>query len=143
MSSAERQADAESLGGVAITPTGRYVAFTSTASNLVAEDTNRNQADMYVLDLATGALTWASRSFRQPDGGRRGHKDADAGAAGDLGRRPVRRVPVIRSPHGLVPDDRNGEWDVFVRDAQTGGIERAGWHRTEPRRMSAGSSSRR
>jgi Tol biopolymer transport system component len=43
-----------------ITPDGRYVAFYSTAANLVAGA--ENSSDLYVRDLVSGTTTWASSS---------------------------------------------------------------------------------
>ena len=48
-------------GESAMTPNGRYVAFASTASNLVPNDTNGIQ-DVFVRDLQTGVTTLASPS---------------------------------------------------------------------------------
>ncbi len=45
--------------GSVMTPDGRYVAFVSTATNLVAVDTN-NIADVFVRDLQAGTTTLAS-----------------------------------------------------------------------------------
>jgi Tol biopolymer transport system component len=45
-----------------ITPDGRYVAFYSSATNLVPGVTNRG--DIYVRDVVTGTTVWASRSAR-------------------------------------------------------------------------------
>ena len=42
-----------------MTPDGRYVAFVSTATNLVADDTN-NIADVFVRDLQAGTTTLVS-----------------------------------------------------------------------------------
>ena len=42
-----------------ISADGRYVAFTSNASNLVAGDTN-GASDVFVRDLQTGAITRVS-----------------------------------------------------------------------------------
>jgi len=46
-----------------MTPDGRYVAFVSTATDLVARDTN-GIADIFVRDLQTGITTWASPGAR-------------------------------------------------------------------------------
>ncbi len=46
-----------------MTPDGRYVAFVSAASDLVARDTN-GIADIFVRDLQTGITTWASPGAR-------------------------------------------------------------------------------
>ena len=43
----------------AISPSGRYVAFTSTATNLVAQDTN-GRSDVYVADLQSASLVLGS-----------------------------------------------------------------------------------
>ena len=43
----------------ALTPDGRWLAFSSKATNLVAGVTN-NQGEIYVRDLANGTTTWAS-----------------------------------------------------------------------------------
>ncbi|GLW35170.1 TolB family protein [Actinoplanes regularis] len=98
---------------------GRHVAFEADG-NLVPEDTN-NQADIYVRDLNTGALTWASReAFLRP--------------AETPGRTPTVRpaisadgrfVAFTSGQDGLVPHDGNSKWDIFVRDVRTGGIELA------------------
>ncbi|MCX6928752.1 MAG: hypothetical protein NT154_36900 [Verrucomicrobia bacterium] len=45
--------------GAVMTPDGRYVAFSSAASDLVANDTNRI-SDIFVRDLSTGTIVFAS-----------------------------------------------------------------------------------
>src|SRR5438477_4887785 len=45
-------------GSPALTPDGRWLAFSSRATNLVAGVTN-NQGEIYVRDLANGTTTWA------------------------------------------------------------------------------------
>jgi hypothetical protein len=54
VSSDGEQADADALIGPAISGDGRFVVFTSTASNLVDGDTD-GTADVFVHELATGA----------------------------------------------------------------------------------------
>ena len=115
VSSAERQADTESLGGVAITPTGRYVAFTSTASNLVAHDTNGNR-DVFVRDLARGT----TRRVSLTDAGRQGRLGGDAPAISADGR----YVAFMSFSDNLVPRDTNRHGDVFVRDRSRGTTRR-------------------
>jgi hypothetical protein len=115
VSSAERQADTESLGGVAITPTGRYVAFTSTASNLVAHDTNGNR-DVFVRDLAHGT----TRRVSLTDAGRQGRLGGDAPAISADGR----YVAFMSFSDNLVPRDTNRHGDVFVRDRSRGTTRR-------------------
>jgi Tol biopolymer transport system component len=53
-----------------ITPDGRYVAFLSTATNLVAGNTN--SGDVYVRDLVSGTTIWASVVSRALLGGANG-----------------------------------------------------------------------
>jgi Tol biopolymer transport system component len=50
-----------------ITPDGRYVAFASLATNLVAADTNKI-IDVFVRDLRTGTTTLASVGAADPSG---------------------------------------------------------------------------
>src|SRR5438046_4057731 len=57
-----RQANGPS-GGPAISANGRYVAFTSLASNLVRGDTN-GMSDVFVRDLRTGRTVRASVTSR-------------------------------------------------------------------------------
>ena len=53
--------DSSGSGIQAITPDGRYVAFTSYSTNLVAGDTN-GEPDLFVLDRVTGTMARASVS---------------------------------------------------------------------------------
>ena len=115
VSSAERQAGTGSLGWVAITPTGRYVAFTSAASNLVAHDTNGN-ADVFVRDLARGT----TRRVSLTDADRQGRLGGDAPAISADGR----YVAFTSYSGNLVPRDTNGHPDVFVRDRSRGTTRR-------------------
>jgi Tol biopolymer transport system component len=62
VSSTGRQANSDSgtgEAGIAVTPDGRYVAFSSNASNLVAGDLNK-QGDVFVHDRRTGKTVMAS-----------------------------------------------------------------------------------
>src|SRR4029079_618632 len=59
VSTADRQANQESLGAASISADGRYGAFTSLASNLGAGDRN-DITDVFVHDLATGETLIAS-----------------------------------------------------------------------------------
>ncbi|MCB2188661.1 MAG: hypothetical protein KQJ78_19760 [Deltaproteobacteria bacterium] len=99
----------------AISADGRWVAFPSEASNLVAGDTNGNQ-DVFLHDRQTGATTRVSLSTNgdQPDN--------------------TCQSPVISSDGGyvafestasnLVAGDTNGLWDIFVRDVAAGATTR-------------------
>ncbi|MEV0222086.1 hypothetical protein [Streptomyces sp. NPDC050704] len=100
--------------GVTVSENGRYVAFTSQASNLVPGDTN-GQADVFVRDMRRGTLVRASV-------GADGAQAAD-GSSGTIS--PDGRYVAFTSRAGnLVPGDTNGKADVFLRDVRRGTTER-------------------
>ncbi|MCL4275952.1 MAG: PD40 domain-containing protein [Anaerolineales bacterium] len=90
---------------------GRYVVFTSEASNLVPDDTN-GAVDVFIHDLQTGVTSGVSTL------GNIGSHDASISLDG-------RYVVFTSSATNLVADDTNGRTDVFVYAVQTGGITRA------------------
>ena len=91
---------------------GTKVAFISNASNLVAGDTN-GTADVFVKDLATGALTLVSTGASGP-----GNDASDAPSLSADGT----RVAFTSSASNLVASDVNDRSDVFVRDLATGAL---------------------
>jgi Tol biopolymer transport system component len=93
-------------GRPAITPDGRYVAFDSTASNLVPNDTNRAQ-DVFVRDLLANTTNRVSLRTGFYQGGR-GSYHASISADG----KKVAFYSVAR----LVPSDRDNQTDVYLRD---------------------------
>lgn len=94
---------------------GRYVIFTSRASNLVAGDANGAE-DVFVRDRLLGITERVSvDSF-----GAEGDWDSGVGRFSPNGRYVV--FPSLAS--NLVPGDTNGFLDVFVRDLVTGVTER-------------------
>src|SRR5688572_4209052 len=99
----------------AISADGRYVAFASWASNLVAGDTN-GSGDVFVRDRQTGTTERVSVA----SGGSEGDADSWEPAISADGR----YVAFSSSASNLVPDDTNGTFDVFIRDRQTGTTER-------------------
>jgi Tol biopolymer transport system component len=109
-----QQADGDS-GAPTFSPDGTHVVFVSYATNLVANDTN-GVLDVFVCDLATGALARASEDAA----GTGGDADAsDAYLSGDG------RLAVFRSrASNLVPGDTNNVADVFLKDVQSGSIAR-------------------
>lgn len=93
---------------------GRFVAFSSRATNLVVGDTN-GRRDIFVKDRATGSLQIVSR----PEGGGESNGDSrEPSISGD-----GRFVAFTSSATNLVPNDRNSVDDVFVKDLQTGAVE--------------------
>ena len=90
---------------------GRYVAFRSQASNLVAGDTNKHW-DIFVRDMTLGATTRVSVSS---NGDQANHDSLEADISDDG------RYVVFRSnASNLVADDTNKRSDVFVHDRQSG-----------------------
>ncbi|MEO8196181.1 MAG: hypothetical protein ABI689_05620, partial [Thermoanaerobaculia bacterium] len=90
---------------------GRYVAFASTASNLVAGDTNSID-DIFVHDRQTGATTRVSVDSFGVEGG---SGSTSASISGD-----GRYVAFASYASNLVAGDTNLNSDIFVHDRQTG-----------------------
>jgi Tol biopolymer transport system component len=99
----------------AISADGRYVAFWSYASNLVAGD-NNSDFDIFVHDRQTGSTEAVSVATggTQPLGGV-GQPSISANG---------RYVAFVSAATNLVAGDTNGFWDVFVRDRVSGTTER-------------------
>ncbi len=94
--------------GSTMTPTGRYVAFTSTATNLVANDTN-GIADVFVRDLQTGITVLASVGAKATSSySAIGSESADISADG-------RYVAFYTVATNLVPGVTNSG-EIFIRD---------------------------
>ncbi|MBK8176412.1 MAG: PD40 domain-containing protein [Rhodospirillales bacterium] len=99
-----------------ISASGRYVAFDSFASDLVAGDTN-GRVDILVKDLQTGAVARVSTSAH---GAQANDHSTQASISAD-----GRYVAFASDASNLVADDTNGLTDIFVKDLQTGAIIRA------------------
>ena len=93
----------------AISADGRYVAFYSDASNLVAGDTN-GARDVFVRDLQTGETTRVSVS----SSGAEANGDSFAPALSSDGR----YVAFSSAGTNLVDGDTNDANDIFIRDRQ-------------------------
>lgn len=93
---------------------GRYVAFSSSATNLVPGDTN-NVADVFVYDRTTGAMELVSRN----SSGVIGNGPSDGPALSADGR----YVAFMSYASNLVAGDTNNQRDVFVKDRVTGAVE--------------------
>jgi Tol biopolymer transport system component len=103
------------MGGSAISADGRYVAYSSTASNLAPNDTN-GSADVFVRDRATGVTKRISLTSDGRQGNRESGHDLRIGMSAD-----GRFVAYTSLASNLVPNDANGHTpDVFVRDRRTG-----------------------
>jgi len=127
VASSGAQADGAS-GTPSISADGRYIAFSSWASNLIAGDTQMcaanaefltadyNCADAFVHDRLTGE-TFRVSLTPAGDGG----NGDSATSLGSLGADAAisangRQVAFTSSASDLVPGDGNGQLDVFVRD---------------------------
>ncbi|MHB8793106.1 MAG: TolB family protein [Thermoleophilia bacterium] len=97
--------------GVAISADGRFVVFESWANSLVAGDTNY-VTDVFVKDVSSGAVTRVSTD----SGGIQGSGDSISPSISADGR----YVAFTSWASNLVPEDTNGDPDVFVKDTQTG-----------------------
>lgn len=96
---------------LSISADGRYVAFSSYATNLVAGDTNGRE-DVFVHDRQTGQTTRVSVS----SGGMQGNDDSYYPSISSDGR----YVAFVSYATNLVTGDANESEDVLVRDRQTG-----------------------
>jgi Tol biopolymer transport system component len=111
VSSNGTQADAYSGSPGAISDDGRFIAFTSYATNLVPGDTNGNN-DVFVHDRVSGQTTRVSVGVTGQDGN---------GESGFCSMSGDGRYVVFESfASNLVPFDTNAQSDVFLRDLQTG-----------------------
>ncbi|MFN0009508.1 MAG: TolB family protein [Planctomycetota bacterium] len=94
---------------------GRYVAFESDATNLVAGDTNA-ESDIFVRDRQLGITERISLD----SAGMQGNDWSDCPSISADGR----YVAFRSFATNLVPGDTNVRTDIFVRDRQTGSTER-------------------
>ncbi|MGE3425117.1 MAG: hypothetical protein AB7N24_23960, partial [Dehalococcoidia bacterium] len=94
----------------AISDDGRYVVFTSDATNLVAGDTN-GVADIFVRDRVSNRTTRVSVSSTG--------QEADTGSSTASISGDGRYVTFSSLASNLVAGDLNGQTDVFLHDRQT------------------------
>lgn len=98
-----------------ISADGRYVAFHSSATNLVTGDTN-NSWDVFVHDRQTGVTSRVSLSNT-------GAQATNHCAAPSISA-DGRYVAFHSNATNLVTGDTNGVWDIFVRDTLLGTTRR-------------------
>jgi Tol biopolymer transport system component len=108
--------DFSGLGRAAITADGRFVAFHSLATNLVAGDGNGVQ-DVFVRDRANGTTEIVSVDSN----GVQGDDWSSLASISSDGARVAFESPATN----LVAGDGNGVIDVFVHDRGTGATDRA------------------
>jgi hypothetical protein len=95
---------------------GRYVAFTSYASNLISNDSNGNSGDAFVYDRQTDTIEIVSIST----GGVQGNQSSVTPSLSANGRYVAFRSQATN----LVSGDTNNVQDIFVYDRNTDSIER-------------------
>jgi Tol biopolymer transport system component len=99
----------------AISADGRFVVFSSWASNLAPDDTNNN-IDVFVRDRSLGLTTLVSRSVSGQSGNDFSF-EPDISADG-------RYIVFYAEANNLVPNDTNQGYDVFLYDQWAGTLER-------------------
>jgi Tol biopolymer transport system component len=101
-------------GAPSVSADGRFVAFESSASNLIKGDAN-GRVDVFLRDRRTGRTTLVSRR-------------ADGGLTGQPGYQPSvsadGRYVAWATVGAMTPDDTNGVFDVYRRDLTRGATER-------------------
>ncbi len=107
------EANATSAASI-ISNDGRYVVFTSDATNLVPGDTNGSK-DVFVHDLTNKTTIRASEGFLGQGNGR----SYGAGMSGD-----GRYIAFASAATNLILGDTNGFEDVYYYDQQDGSLDR-------------------
>lgn len=105
--------DGPASGAPSISATGRYVAFQSSASNLVPDDTN-GYADIFIHDRDTGENVRVSvdSEGNEVEGvyyRTMAHTMSDDG-----------RYVIFTSSYPFVPNDENSNYSLFLHDSLTG-----------------------
>ncbi len=112
---AQTKPASDAHGASAVSADGRRVAFVSHAADLVPGDTN-GYSDVFVRDLQTGTTQRVSVT----DSGGQGNSGSSEPSISADGRHDA----FESFSTTLVPGDVNNEWDVFVRDRQSGTTQR-------------------
>ena len=109
------EGNAESFWNPTISADGHFVAYWSEASNLVPGDSN-GVADIFVKDRQTGALERLSMAADGAQG--------NGPSYGPVLSADGRYVTFWSEASNLVAGDSNGTADVFLKDRQSGVLER-------------------
>lgn len=100
----------------AISDDGLYVVFYSDATNLIGPGQDMNGfTDVFLKNISTGGINIVSR-------------DEESYPADGPSRRASisenSRFVAFESAANLVPEDANGDWDIYLADNQTGSLRR-------------------
>ena len=98
-----------------ISSNGRFVVFTSQASNLVPNDTN-GFSDVFIRDTCLGVPSGCTPSTSLVSVATDGSQANDTGSAAGAVSADGRFVAFQSLASNLVPNDANNTWDIFVRD---------------------------
>jgi Tol biopolymer transport system component len=101
--------------GTPISMDGRYIVFSSQATNLVAEDTN-DVEDVFIYDRETNQINRVSVAS---DGTQGNGRSASPAISAD-----GRYIAFASEADNLVDDDTNGARDIFIHDRETSQISR-------------------
>lgn len=101
--------------GASISSDGQHVAFLSTSTTLVSENTNHVRS-VFVKNLTTGAIQLVSTSAD----GIQGNNSCSMCMISDDGR----YVAFVSDSDNLVAGDTNNKSDVFIKELATGAIQR-------------------
>lgn len=99
----------------AVDADGGHVAFASGATNLSATADSNARSDVFLHDVGAGTTQLVSRAAVQ------GNRDSGEPALSADGR----RVAFVSAADNLLPEDKDDEPDVYVRDLGQGTIELA------------------
>jgi len=95
-----------------ITPDGQYIAFTSSATNLVAGGTTGGHYQIFVRNMLSNTTTLVSVD----SSGIQANGDCQVSSISSDGR----YIAFQSNATNLVAGDTNGTWDIFVRDLTAG-----------------------
>ena len=106
-----------------VSANGRYVVFVSNATDLTSIDNNRNnpnhRQNVFVRDLLTNGTTLVSVNFKGSGPATNTSNDLSTSRNPSISA-DGRYVAFESDAVDLVPNDTNGQTDVFVRDIQAG-----------------------
>ena len=104
--------------GIDISADGRYIAFVSSADNLVSNDTNSTN-DVFVHDQNTGETSRVSVASNGTQGNGSSGYWLGVSITAD-----GQHVVFHSGADNLVSNDTNGDFDIFIKDRNTGNVTR-------------------
>src|SRR5262249_48786306 len=105
-----------------ISADGRFVVFTSTATNLISAGTASGRKNVYLRDRQAHTTELISKSSAPTNA--QGNDDSGVGTPGNHVSADGRYVMFESFATNLVSGDTNNDEDIFVRDRATGTTSR-------------------